>query len=167
MKENRMELLTFLNELANVHRDLDENMCLYYNMHWNTLISKDWRENTLEEIKVPSYKDKPTEVKSAYNQFFVEGTNKESVECILRHGMYFLPGQNEGSIIFGKSYFVITHDVNFLKNVKVVSSDSENFFLKEKVSEVPVDETHKKKSKFWEWLLLIIAFSILIWRICF
>ena len=167
MEENRMSLFIFLNELAVVHRNLEENVSLCYNMHENKLFSEDYYTGVQKEMEIPEYRDKPVEVQLVYEEFFVEGIKKKSVECIFLHGMYFLPGQEEGSIVFGKEYFAIHGNSRVLKKVNVVNVSFKNPFPKEKISETLVCDTHENKNKLWKWLLWIVVISVIIWRIFF
>ena len=168
MEENRMELLNFLNELFTMHRDIEEKVVLCYNMHNSTLFYEDNKNGIRSEIVAPEYKDKPKEVELAYNEFFVEGADKKSVECFYSHGIYFLPGKEEGSIVFGKDYFTVHDSGKTLKGIDVVNVSFEDLILKEKISETPVcDVDEKEGGNVWQSLLVMIILFIIIWYMFF
>lgn len=125
MEGIRTDLLIFLNELVNVHRDLNFYVSLCYDMYQNTLILKRWGESMPEKIITPEYKHKPTEIKLAYDQFFVEGEEK-SIRFIFLHGLLFYPGKKEGSIVFGKNSFIINSHPDSIKDVRVVNFCQKN-----------------------------------------
>ncbi|NVN97243.1 hypothetical protein HXX01_03375 [Candidatus Nomurabacteria bacterium] len=172
MEGIRTDLLIFLNELASIHRDLKETISLCYHMSEDRLFSEDYNTEVKTEIVVPEYKCKPTEIELAYDAFFIESTDKKSVECIFLHGMYFLPGKEEGSIVFGRDYFVVLCDKETLRKVDVVNVSFQNSVLKEKASETPVCDVSKNKNKlgkrllnglFWIFVIAVIIYLIVMY----
>ena len=127
MENNRTDLLIFLNEIAAIHRNINTYESLCYDMYQNTLTLWSDMRGVSYNVKVPDYKSRPTEVKLAYQQFFVEANNK-SIEFIFLHGMFFHPGKNEGLIVFGKNYYVMDNHPYAIKDVKVANWCKENIY---------------------------------------
>ena len=113
-----MKIIDFLRVLALEFASLNVNVTMCYHMHddeW--LIGNIMGKNSLRIYK-DKHTQKPVDHRNAFKELIINFTEKEitKVKCIYVDGMYFMPGNCDEAIIFGKDLNILLNDSWQTKN---------------------------------------------------
>ncbi len=113
-----MIILDFLRELAAVYATLNPTVTLCYHMGDNELFVGNIFGTFAQKIPSEQYEHKPLNSEGAFKQLINCWTaDKKVVKCVYVDGMYFIPGNIDEAIIFGKDLHVLIKDSWMIEGV--------------------------------------------------